>query len=364
MRDRVPTLDGWRAVAVLIVIWGHLMPGFYATEAGYYRDSLSRFGGFGVDIFFGISGLIITKLLLDEHRRYGNLSFAGFYVRRAFRILPPCFAYLIVVAIVLGLHGRLEVFSSIFFFRNYIPDPDGTIATKHLWSLAVEEHFYLFWPLLLSAILAARGNPSRRANIVAWIAIGCGLWRVADAQNHISEKWLPLVPTHFRTDLRLDALLWGCTAAFLLHDDATREKLRALFRPWKFYAAVIIALACIALYSQLTSLWLAILIPMALAGTVLHPEWMISRALDHPAVRFVGRISYSLYLWQQMFLISGWEGPRGFQKFPWNLALAMCCAVASYFLLEKPCMAYGRKLSARIRERAPSIDAPLAYASR
>ncbi len=344
---RVPTLDGWRAVAVLIVVWGHLAPGFYATEAECYRDSLSRFGGFGVDVFFGISGLIITKLLLDEYRQSGRLNFRGFYVRRAFRILPPCFLYLGVVVLTVGVRTPLEWISSAFFFRNYIPDAMATNATKHLWSLAVEEHFYLFWPLLVAVIVGRLGF-EKAPKAIAWIAIACGLWRVADAQNGISTHWLPQVPVHFRTDLRLDALLWGCAAAFLLTDARALEKLRRGFSPWMFGGVLLLALGCVAMYSQLTSLWLAILIPVALLGTILHPEWALSRILDHHWTRALGRISYSLYLWQQLFLVSGWEKRNMMQRFPWNILLAVAIAALSYQLLEKPCMALGRRLSARM----------------
>src|SRR5579862_5032266 len=105
---RLPTLDGWRMVAVLIVIWGHLMTGFYPTEAQYYADSLARFGSFGVDIFFGISGFLITKLLLDEKTESGRISISAFYVRRAFRILPPCFLFLAAVVLSVGVRTPLE----------------------------------------------------------------------------------------------------------------------------------------------------------------------------------------------------------------------------------------------------------------
>jgi len=347
---RVATLDGWRAVAVLIVVLGHMMPGFYTSEAECYRDSLSRYGGFGVDVFFGISGLIITKLLLDEYRQYGRISFRGFYVRRAFRILPPCFLFLAVVVLTVGFRTPLEWLASAFFFRNYIPDSMATNFTKHLWSLAVEEHFYLFWPLLLAVILRRIGI-EKAPKTIAWIAIGCGLWRVADAANGISAHWMPQVPLHFRTDLRLDALLWGCAAAFFLTDQKTSEKLRRGFRPWMFAGVVVIALACVGLYSQLTSLWLAILIPLALLGTILHPEWALSKLLDHPWVRSIGRISYSLYLWQQLFMVAGWEPHSKVQQFPWNLLLTVAIATASYRLLEKPCMECGRRISARIHGR-------------
>ncbi len=353
---RLPTLDGWRTVAVLIVIWGHLMPGFYASEAECYARSLSRFGGFGVDIFFGISGFLITRLLLDEKQRSGRISIAAFYVRRAFRILPPCFLYLAAVAIAVGFGTRLELLSSVFFFRNYIPNDYGSHATAHLWSLAVEEHFYLLWPALL-VFVVLRQKATSRATIVAWIAIACALWRIADAQTHLTESTLQGLPLHFRTDLRLDALLWGCFAAFLIDDPQKEARFRKAFPQWAFFGLLLAGILCIARYSLLTSLWLAMIIPLLLLGTVLHPEWIAGRLLEHSWIRFIGRISYSLYLWQQLFLLDGWEHRLPFQKFPQNLILTFACALVSYRFLEKPCMNLGRRLSARIQTRGANGQA-------
>jgi peptidoglycan/LPS O-acetylase OafA/YrhL len=194
------------------------------------------------------------------------------------------------------------------------------------------------------------------------MAIVCGLWRIADAQNHFTDSWLGSVPTHFRTDLRLDALMWGCVTAFLLHDQRTREQLIRGLKPKWFALMCAIAVVGMVLYSQLASLWLAMLFPLMLSATLLHPQWTVSRWLEHPVMRFLGRMSYSLYLWQQLFLTAGWEHPRAFQLFPWNLMLVFCCAFASYRLVERPCMNLGRRLSERWRDahakRAESLAAP------
>ncbi len=336
------------------------MPGFYSSLESYYAGSLSRYGGFGVDVFFGISGLLITYLLLQENERFGSISLAGFYTRRAFRILPPCFLYLCVVVVAVGVRTPLELVSCVFFFRDYLPQPAGSNITFHLWSLSVEEHFYLLWPLLLVFVILRRAA-ARRAVTVAWIAVFCALWRVADAQNNFTAVWFAEVPVHFRSDLRMDALLWGCFAAFVVSDDGLRERLRRGLRPPAFFGVIAVLIACIGWYSQLTSLWVAMLIPLALAGTVLNPQWVVSRMLDHAVPRFIGRMSYSLYLWQQAFLISGWEPRSELQRFPQNLVLTFVCAYLSYRFLEKPCMSFGQALSARIcsaRLPQPSLRLP------
>jgi peptidoglycan/LPS O-acetylase OafA/YrhL len=361
---RLPTLDGWRTVAVLIVIWGHLMPGFYTSLEEYYPSSLSRYGGFGVDVFFGISGFLITHLLLDERSRFGRISLASFYTRRAFRILPPCFLYLGTALVTGAIRTPLELLSCLFFFRNYLPDAMGSNITIHLWSLAVEEHFYLLWPAFLVLVILRRDH-RKSGMLVAWAAIAGGLWRVADAQNHFTAALFPTVPVHFRSDLRMDALLWGCFAAFLLANPPLKQRLRDGLRPWIFLVLLAAVVACIGLYSQLTSLWLAMLIPMLLVSTTLHPKWLVSRLLDHSWVRFVGRMSYSLYLWQMMFLLSGWESRSVLQRFPQNLVVTFVCAYLSYRFVEQPCMRFGRTLSDRIRSRQSlGDDRPLTAAVR
>jgi peptidoglycan/LPS O-acetylase OafA/YrhL len=265
-----------------------------------------------------------------------------------------------VVASTTGFKSLRELGGSALFFRNYVPVSMAGPMTGHLWSLAVEEHFYLLWPLLLSFVIL-RGA-SKAANLTGWIAIGCGLWRVANAQYSFGTNWLPLVPEHFRTDLRLDALLWGCVAALAIGDPGQAERIRKSFRPWMAWMGAVLCMVCVIFFSQLTSLWLAILIPVVLLGTLQHSEWAVSRMLDHKVVRWVGRISYSLYLWQQIFLIPGWEDRLWFQKGPWNLVATLILACASYWVIEKPCIALGRRLSSRpkrveIPEPHPVIEA-------
>src|SRR5580704_3843554 len=144
----IPTLDGWRALAILLVIAHHAGTAFYG-EKEYYASSPTRFGIWGVPVFFGLSGILITKLLLEEFDRTGAISLKNFYIRRAFRILPPASLYVLCVAALGLVVSRTEFVGSLLFFRNYLPDSIAGLYTAHFWSLAVEEHFYLIWPGLL-----------------------------------------------------------------------------------------------------------------------------------------------------------------------------------------------------------------------
>ncbi len=210
----------------------------------------------------------------------------------------------------------------------------------------MEEHFYLLWPMLLVWL----SRRTRDATPVAYLSIAFGLWRVCVAQTGITYGLLSKVVWHARTDLRADALLWGCFLAFLVHAPGTRETLkRHLSAPVVMIAAAA-ATGCVIRFSMLSSLWFAMLVPVVLVGTMLHPNSLAGRFLEMPPMRFVGKISYSLYLWQQLFFAPAWEHQVSpFRNWPTNLALVFACATLSYYVIDKPCMAYGRRLAARAR---------------
>ncbi len=146
----------------------------------------------------------------------------------------------------------------------------------------MEEHFYLLWPGLLVLSGTKRGRM-----IATWLAIGVGLWRVVNAQNN----FLPTLLPHFRTDLRLDALLWGCVVAFLLDNATEREAVYRHLNGWVWTIVLVAAAWSIRFYSLLTGLWLAMLVPLLLAGTAIHPHWILSRMMEWKPLRWIGRIS-------------------------------------------------------------------------
>jgi peptidoglycan/LPS O-acetylase OafA/YrhL len=337
--QRIPTLDGWRALAITAVIVHHASMAFYAREADYWAQSITRVGAFGVDIFFGLSGLLITTLLLDEWEREGSVNLRAFYIRRAFRILPPCLILLLAITAAGLWRSPLEAASCFLFFRNYVPESLVSGYSAHLWSLAVEEHFYLLWPWIL--VWAGR---KRGKHLALGIALLVGAWRII--WHNAGFGWLPEVSPHYRTDLRLDALLWGCLVAFLIADRRERDRFAHQMRFGAWVAAAGVVVLCVRYYSMMPSVPLAVLIPALLAGTAVHPRWKISRLIESLPFRWVGRISYSLYLWQQVFLAPGWEHPsHWWQQFPANLAATAVAAVVSYYILEKPMIRWGRSLA-------------------
>src|ERR1700750_2044000 len=191
----VPTLDGWRALSVLSVIFFHSLHNGVPPTGILHRIAVH--GHLGVDMFFAISGFLICGKLLNELNETNSISLSRFYLRRFFRIIPPLWTYLSVLALLTAAGwvsiSRWGFGSSVLFVRNYFPCYDWTVLgpyTAHFWSLAVEEHFYLLCPLAMLLI----GTRFRR---LAWsaflLALCVFVWRCLDGVH----GWL----TPFGTDV-------------------------------------------------------------------------------------------------------------------------------------------------------------------
>jgi peptidoglycan/LPS O-acetylase OafA/YrhL len=338
-------LDGWRAIAIIAVLFCHGLDRHahpFALQLGFA----------GVLLFFSISGFLITSRLLEEHALTGKVSFHKFYLRRAFRILPPALFFLGVITL-LGLSGQIpfapiDTLKALLFVRNYAfldLSNAGSWYSVHFWSLAVEEHFYLIWP----AILVLVGI--KRARWVApGLAVAAILWRSLDEKHQFVIRWFHapfLTQNYGRTDYMADVLLWGCTLALWLS-----------LRPWKsplprgttsLVALVVAGFLGYELMGSEVSHGrdLVYLLMAALIGcTVTDPGSVIGRLLELAPLRFIGRLSYSLYLWQQLFF-RGDRAPLAFQHFPLNVALIFACACFSYYLVERPMIRLGSRIARR-----------------
>lgn len=344
----IPTLDGWRAIAILgVIVYHGATTLFYplGPYPSYEALKVIQVGHRGVDVFFAISGFLICSRLIRERVKTGRISLSGFYLRRAFRILPPFLVYLAVIAGMtaaglIAVEGR-EFVGSLLFVRNYYGGPVEGHGwyTGHLWSLAVEEHFYLAWPLLM-IVLSLRWlrvvTPVLALLVPVWVFTA----------SHFG--W-PGVGNEKATDVRIDAILWGCWAALLVAVPACRAWIVRWLRPWT-WGAVVVLLALLVRYETPVGRHAeSFLIPWLLVGTVLNPGWRVSRLLEAGPVRWVGRLSYSLYIWQQLWMFGRFTVPRPFdlgpfQELPLNLLCVFVCAVLSYYLVEKPMIRLGTRL--------------------
>lgn len=338
----LPTLDGWRAVAILAVICTHdslHSIGPFSTRWLYLH------GGSGVDLFFAISGLLICSRLLEEERVLGFISLRNFYIRRAFRILPPVLAYLGTIAVLIQtgvLHiGWREWFGTAFFLRNYsslmgAPGPDSWF-TGHFWSLAVEEHFYFILPAVL--VLTRK---RWRVQVLLGICLVVFVHRFSVLQ---ARPWGEVI---FHTGTRLDGLLIPALFAVLALKAEFRETMQKCLKFWPLLLIPVIILCANweGSFGRITLL--ALLMPMAVLGSVLNPGGYLALALEWAPVRYIGRISYSLYIWQQLFFPVHFDigYPLGIlENTPLRYVATLAIAIASYHFLERPLIRLGHRLA-------------------
>ena len=350
--NRIRTLDGWRGIAILLVVAEH------AGWESFEHQTWAGLGNLGVDIFFVLSGYIITARMIEEREKTSTISLPSFYIRRAFRILPLVVCYLAVLCALSGFMNLdilpSQIAGSLFFFRNYqyAAHPTG-IYTAHFWSLSIEEHFYLLWPVLLLRFGNRRG---------VWIAaIGayvCAMWRIYDDTfpHGLIGQMLPggtIGLRTLRTDARLDGLLLGCALALLLVRPAIRNFIqRNCPKEMPLLCATLLVLNEQRLHA-LATLTNYLLIALMVASTLVVEEGLAYKWLNSRLLVGLGTISYSLYVWQQLFLLHpegthplGWLG-----AFPWNLACAIFAASCSYYFIEKPTARLGRRLARRSESR-------------
>jgi peptidoglycan/LPS O-acetylase OafA/YrhL len=295
-----------------MVIFAHV------AQPAWYAD----YGVFGVTIFFVISGFIITLLLCQEERAVGRIHIGHFYWKRAFRILPPAVLYLIVVNALFGVDWR-DVVHCLLFVRNVF---NGPVYTTHYWSLSIEEQFYLLWPVMFLLLREAKRRIAVLCLLVAiepiWAHV---LFKMAGGAQNVN----PL-----RFDLRFSAIAFGCLLALL------KDRYPAPFRvqPPRWTAIPILGLLAVAVSGIVPHFGMFAAIVegttvAALINIAVNTPWGF---LEWKPIAWIGTISYSLYLWQQMFCEKpavGWFG-----HFPQNIACSIAAATISTYLVERPAL--------------------------
>jgi len=215
-KGRFQQLDLLRALAISLVLFRHmsLLACSPHSVFGVMQNTIFRGGWIGVDIFFVLSGFLVSGLLFREYQKYGAISFRQFFLRRGFKIYPAYWAMLSLGAIVAWCFGHAKPFStyliSLLFLQNY-----GPFVWAPTWSLAVEEHFYITLPLLLMALIAWRKTKPFISMPLIFVGItaACTTMRVLHGMLHPFSQEGSVFPTH----LRIDSLMFGVLISYWYH---------------------------------------------------------------------------------------------------------------------------------------------------
>lgn len=368
-RGSIPSLDGLRAVAIAFVVVSHLQ---LVYQSGTTRAvdiplaSLGRFqfgfaqGGFGVTIFFFLSGYLITTLLRLELERTGSIRLRDFYLRRVLRIFPPLYVVLVaglavtIVGPVAGWHlTTAGVLSEALYFNNYYqvaayPTYGAPAGSWVFWSLAVEEHFYLLFPFAYLGL--ARLTTSRLRQGVA-LAAACALvlaWRLLLVTHYHPIEFR----TFLATDTRIDSLLFGCILAIV--ENPALEPSRISESTWKTLLLPIGLIGIVVswqmqgyrLHEGIVYTLQGLCLMPVFVGAVRYPTWWLFRPLNWPWVRFLGLISYVVYLVHGTVIVAVQQHMHpGLVADLVVVVIALVIGIVMRQLVEKPCARLRHRLS-------------------
>jgi len=333
-----PELDGFRGLAVTLVVFGHLV--FFSLGFDSQMASL------GVLLFFVLSGFLITGVLLNEKDARGRISLSNFYLRRVLRLAPALLIFLATVTALIYFKAILdvrwyEVVFGLFYMANIV---GHSLPLGHLWSLSLEEQFYAIWPWFV-ARMPIRRLPLIAAVITSVVAIA----RMVTIWN----GWFAYNPgiVYLRPWFRIDSIMIGCWLSVAISDDIWRARLTRIVTAispaivWMVLLAWTVAVRTIFPTAFLTVQ--TVLCVIVLGRLILSPTPKLSLIFGNPILRHLGRISYGLYLWQQLFVDNPNSHWGALQRFPINVLVALAIAELSYWLVEVRFLNWKERFSAR-----------------
>lgn len=347
--QRFPSLDGLRAISIIVVILAHIVfqykyQGIFETlsQVRGVRTVLAFLhdGAFAVNMFFMISGMLITSLILQEERVTNHFSLKNFYIRRFLRIFPAYYFFLLVYA-VLQMAGVFSLTASSWLtsitYTKYF-DPTADWLTSHIWSLSVEEHFYLILPFTFLA------SAKTRTTIVWAMAIVPMFIRVLSYYHPLT------LADELTIFTRIDSIATGCLLA--IYKDEILKRIvpywKILF--WGSFIYLVFSRNFHAIAEKFHIGFIAlphgtgvnIAIAIILMYSLFHTQGLWFRFLNGRIISYIGTLSYSLYLWQQFFIHNTGQW---YNQFPQNIAGLVLAAMGSYYLIEKPFLRFKSKFS-------------------
>ncbi|SDD72956.1 acyltransferase family protein [Pedobacter soli] len=344
-----PSLDGWRAVAIIMVILGHAKSTVLNSTAYYRFFERFVYAELGVRIFFILSGFLITSLLLKEFVQNGKIVISNFFIKRALRIFPVLYLYIITICIVNSYFG-LGISNSFFwgmlcYFTNFIMYNNPWLSS-HTWSLSVEEQFYLIWPIIIYAIKKKAWLFS--LSLIVLTQLLRVLWYKAGFYQETLGPFLN----------GADAIFLGS----LLSIVSFKRFINPLAKYWsnQYFHFLAIFLVFFIYYSLHRGMFGKFLLPFGyilsdlaigylLLATIINAKGLIYNTLNNAVMVKLGVISYSLYIWQQLFIVPLNYNPEILPRaqFPFNILISIFVAFLSYYCFEKHFLNLKKRLTNR-----------------
>ncbi|HUC06335.1 MAG TPA: acyltransferase [Acidimicrobiales bacterium] len=357
------SLDGIRAWALIFMLFYH------------FGRNLPKGGFLTIDMFFVLSGFLITSLLLGEREKRGVIRFGNFYARRALRLLPCIIAVLIFVTIASLVFGQralshqtlTTVPFTLFYVANWV-QAFGHVnqlgMLDHTWSLSLEEQFYLIWPTLLLGLLVVAKNRRRMLGVCLFFASLADMGYRAFMVHHNAGFFR----VYYATDTHCDGLLMGCAIALWLasRTKPLSEKMQQLSKVAAYVGVVVLMVALFTFNPFFVSTY-AVSIPIAVFATsaiivnlVTHPARGIDLVLGSKPLVWLGKRSYGFYLWHWPFyvIVTSYWKVHANRCDVTELALACIAGTLSYKYLEEPFLR--RKVRFQATESMPSSFATAA----
>lgn len=342
--NHIKGFDGLRAFSILVVLLSHL--GFYSlfpeSNIVVRKISLLFTGVTGVNVFFALSGFLITRLLLIEKREKGRISIGKFFLRRFLRLLPPLLIFYSGVAVCMHYHlivtTKIGLLFSFFYLYNFVPSLYYTRELGHTWSLAVEEQFYLFWPWIIAFV----NNSKVIAGISLIIIISC-LFFIGMLRQHLVgfENAIPFLTNTFNSYRwfipAVAPIMIGALFSLLVYYNFSPTLQYWMgIKHFPFFSLILFCSTIIFNESifEYTYIIQSLGACFFLVWIFYNQESIVTTFLELKPIAYLGKISYGVYVYQGFFIGNG-EGGLTIQRFPFNIILTIISAVLSYHFVEK-----------------------------
>jgi peptidoglycan/LPS O-acetylase OafA/YrhL len=330
--ERNQSLDILRGIAILLVVGGH-----YGYPAILYRIGWS-----GVDLFFVLSGFLISGLLFKEYSRSGSINLKLFWIRRGYKIYPAFYAFMVFIIVTYAALGRLneQIFSDLFFMQDYIRP-----IAEHCWSLGVEEKFYFLLPVLLVILIHLRrkANDPFKSIPYLFVAIFAGCLALRIAGLLTGQFWFDV---RRQAHLRMDVLFAGVTLGYYKEFHSDWFKRAGTFPLWIFALALLLPIVLFHIYSP-------VMVTLGLSATLVGFSALLLWFVNHSCpnwlplrwLAWIGQCSYSIYLWNIVVKskLGYHEANWGIASLPLYIAASLGVGWLMVYLVETPFLALREK---------------------